>query len=73
MPEKVKAVKYIGVATTRIITEQEWSRINVKSQPTIKWDATNGFTVMGKYLKPDAVTYLREDDGFVVLQEDESG
>lgn len=73
MSEKVQAVKYVGVATVRRVTEAEWQQAGVKSQPTVQWDKTNGYTVLGKHLKPDAVKCLRVEEDFVVLTEEEEG
>jgi hypothetical protein len=67
----VSCVKYIGTADVRYISEEDWSAMGVFRQPSVRWSAFNGFTVLGTHLQSDAVKYLREDDGFVVLMKDQ--
>jgi len=72
MAEKVKCVKYLGVATTCRITEADWKVAKVFGQATVQWDALNGMTVLGDKFTDDAIRYFRaEDDRFAVLMEDD--
>jgi len=64
----VEAVKYIGIATTRIITADQWrDQQGVRNQADTVWDSSNGFTILGARLKDGAVQYLRDDPEFAVI------
>lgn len=68
MTHGVESVKYIGIATTRIITSDQWrDEQGVRNQPDTVWDKFNGFTVLGARLMDGAVKYLREDPEFAVI------
>ena len=71
MAQGVKAVRYIGIADIRRISDADWDVIKVRLQGTVQWDATNGFTVLGERLRDDAVKYLDGDPEFVVLRDED--
>lgn len=71
MTHGVKAVKYIGIADTRIITADQWrEEQGIRGQDTVVWNKANGFTVLGDRLKADAIKHLKEDPNFAVFLEE---
>jgi hypothetical protein len=66
----VKAVKYIGVADVRRITDEEWAATGVRGQDTTTWNAGNGFTILGDRFTQGAIDYFNDDQGFVLIREE---
>jgi hypothetical protein len=71
MAQGIKAVKYIGIADVRRISDDDWRAIGVRMQGDLEWSKLNGFTVLGDRLRDGAVKYLETDLDFAVIREDE--
>lgn len=67
MPNEVKAVKYLGIATIRRITGPEWEQQGIKNQERVSWTQLNGYTVLADKFTPDALRYCDQDDEELVL------
>jgi hypothetical protein len=65
----VDYAKYIGTATTRIITSQEWNVSGIKGQKTLTWGTNNGYTVSRDDITDEAWAVLAVDPGFIVVGE----
>lgn len=66
-------VKYIGVATKRMIRDKEWEQAGVTGQDTVVWDAGNGYTVNAAKLSQAAKDALKPDPFFVFSDKSDSG
>jgi hypothetical protein len=58
-------VKYIGVATVRQITADDWAKVGVTDMETVVWDRFNGWTVPDSKFTEAAWPFIDEDKGFV--------
>lgn len=58
-------VKYIGVATIRQITADEWAKVGVTDMETVVWDRYNGWTVPDSKFTEAAWPFIEADKGFV--------
>ena len=72
MKHGVKAVKYIGIADVRRITDEEWAATGIRGQETTIWTAANGFTILGDRFTQGAIDYFGDDPQFVCLREESS-
>lgn len=62
---KGDGLKYVGPASTRVITKQQWNSAGVKGQETVTWNRDNNFTVKKSSLSKDALEKLSRDPGFI--------
>lgn len=66
----MKAVKYVGTASRRVITDKEWEQAGVSGEDTVVWDNSNGFTVDASKLSQAALDAIKPDPYFIILGED---
>ena len=61
-------VKYIGPATSRVLSEEDWETVGAKGQKAVEWNFANQFKVpVGKFSE-NALNYLKDgDDRFIVV------
>jgi hypothetical protein len=75
-PRKVDAVSedaepgiyYIGRATIRNITAEEWKKAGNDAQGPLRWDETNGHVLPLDSVNEDAMEVIRNDGGFQVVE-----
>jgi hypothetical protein len=66
-----KYVKYMGTSHYREITHQQWAALNPPvDNPTLRWDAANGWTISADKISEDAWPYIEADTELVVIDRD---
>lgn len=59
-------VKYIGRATRRTISKEQWEGVGAPNQPSTEWNAFNGFSLPLSEFTPEALEYIRRDDALEI-------
>lgn len=59
-------VKYIGRATRRVISKEEWEGVGAPNQPSTEWNFQNGFSLPLSDFSEEALDYIRKDDGLEI-------
>lgn len=62
-------VKYVGGATVRRITKDQWIQAGVENQDTVEWNRRNGKSVDLADLNDKAIELLEYEPGFRVDRE----
>jgi hypothetical protein len=62
-----RVVKYVGSATRRIITAEQWGAAGVQNQPGVEWNRANGYEISGDDLSQAALKVLDADGKFKFL------
>ena len=60
-------VRYIGPASRRILTEDDWANVGAKGQKEVEWNFQNEFRVPISKFSENALNYLDSDDRFIVV------
>lgn len=61
-------VRYIGPASRRILTEEDWTNVGAKGQKEVEWNFQNEFRVPVSKFSENALDYLEmTDDRFIVV------
>lgn len=63
-----KGVAYVGQASKREITKDEWQQAGVKDQATVTWSKRNGKVVPLDNFTEEALDILDNDAGFVIQE-----
>jgi hypothetical protein len=58
-------VKYIGLATIRQITADDWAKVDVTDMETVTWSKANGWTVPDSKFTESAWPFIDADKNFV--------
>lgn len=58
-----KFVKYVGSATRRVLTAEDWASIGAKSGKDVEWSFSNGFKVESEKFTKGQLEYLLKKDG----------
>ncbi|QSL67874.1 hypothetical protein [Nocardia phage P3.1] len=67
-PKKEEAyVQYIGPASERVLTEEDWANVGAKGQKGATWNFQNQFKLPISKFSENALNYLDTDDRFVIL------
>jgi len=61
-------VRYIGTATVRTITAQQWAEVGVKDQRTVSWGRLNQYAVPYSSLSDDAIAVLMNDPAMIQVE-----
>lgn len=60
--EAIKDVLYIGQASLRTITAEEWLQVGLEHEPA-EWNLANGFRLPAEDFSREALRYLVKTDG----------
>lgn len=61
----METIKYVGTATRRVISPQDWERAGVSNEPGVVWDGANGYTVDASKLSQAARDAIKADPFFI--------
>lgn len=65
-----KVIKYVGTADAREISKKDWKQAGIDHN-TVRWDRSNGFTVLSADItNKEAMAVIEADDGLVVKDAD---
>lgn len=70
-PPKGTYVKYIGVATHRVVRPTEWpASIKSSDRPenTLVWDASNGHMLSTEKMSEDVLKCIKDQGDFVIVE-----
>lgn len=65
-PAPDKVVTYIGAATRRIITREDWALVGADEDEPAEWNIFNGFKIPAKKFSDPALDYLKADGRFTI-------
>lgn len=57
--------KYVGTATVRLMHETDWKAAGIENQPTVEWNAGNGYALPQSRFSEAAWAALATDPGIV--------
>lgn len=64
-PAKAEGVvRYLGVATRRILTEEDWKNVGAEGQKGVEWNFQNEFRLPVSDFSKEALAYLKKDNRF---------
>lgn len=67
----MKYIKYVGTSHWREITEKQWAALQPPVEcPTLRWDASNNWTIAADRISDDAWPYIDADSELVVIDKD---
>ena len=58
-----KFIRYVGEATRRIISKEDWASIGIESEGGDQWTIANDLKVETASLSQDKINYLLKTDG----------
>lgn len=68
-PELVDYVQYIGPATQRILSEEDWDTVGATDQKAVEWNFGNDFRIPVAEFTDKALQYLvHKDDRMIVIK-----
>lgn len=59
-------VRYVGVASRRILTEEDWKNVGAPGQKGVEWNFQNKFRLPKSDFSDKALAYLKKDNGFKI-------
>jgi hypothetical protein len=69
-PEPTSLVKYVGDASIRIISAEDWAKVGAKGVQDTVWDRKNKFTIPESELTDEQLDYIERDGGFEIVAGD---
>lgn len=65
--EKVEVIRYVGKATRRVISREDWAGVGADDHESSEWNFANSFELPKSDFSPEARAYLQRDGSFIVV------